>query len=112
MPKRTIGSSVPAKQGKRTRTALEQSETLIRIARRQIYKSWKQIVQGLIDQASKGGYQHAKVLLEICGITRLTVNKTQAKEITSLSDRLLQGLELYVDEQKNGKDRNHDKGNS
>ncbi len=112
VPKRTVGSSVPVKQCRRTRAVLSESDTFIRIARRQIYKSWKQVVQGLIDQAIKGGYQHTKMLLELCGVTGQSGKNVLVKKKMSLSDRLLQGLEFYVDERDKGKDRNHDKGNT
>ena len=77
------------------------SDTYIQQARSLLLASWQQIVQGLIDQAARGGYQQAKMLLELCGITKVGGSTEQGK---SLSDSLLQGLEIYVDQANAGKD--------
>jgi hypothetical protein len=107
-----MGSGVPAKRGKQAKKVPAESDTFVRIARSLILASWVQIVQGLIDQAVKGGYQHTKMLLELCGIAKPEEKKTEKQKKTSLSDRLLRGLEMCVDERDKGKDQKHDKGNT
>ena len=112
VPKRTTGNGVPARQGKQARGKSAERDTFIRIARSQILTSWEQIVKGLIDQAVQGGYQHAKMLLELCGISKIEQGKKRPAAKSSLSDQLLKGLAICVEERDTSKDRNHDKGNT
>ena len=112
VPKRTAGNSASASQGKQAKRKSAKSDTFVRIARSLILDSWVQIVQGLIDQAVQGGYQHTKMLLELCGITKAEQGKKRQTGKPSLSDQLLKGLAICVDERDTGKDRNHDKGNT
>lgn len=101
MPKRTSGRDVPAKKLLGRRNVELGSDTYIQQARSLLLASWQQIVQGLIDQAARGGYQQAKILLDLCGISKIGGNAEHGK---SLSDSLLQGLEIYVDQTDAGKD--------
>lgn len=96
MPKHTATSSVPAKKQKSIRSASLENDKYTKLARSLVLKSLAGIIQGLIDKAVKGGYQHAKLLFDLCGISRLD-RKKALQQKKSLSDALLRGLEIQMD---------------
>ncbi len=96
MPKHPAISSVPAKKRKSTRAVSLENEKYTKKARRLVLKSLAGIIQGLIDKASKGGYQHAKLLLDLSGISKAS-GKISSQHKKSLSDALLQGLDIQMD---------------
>lgn len=62
------------------------------MARALVLAAWPGIVRGLIKKAKSGGYQHAKLLLELGELTgNLQVNDQRQRQ---LCDALLEGLGL------------------
>jgi hypothetical protein len=59
--------------------------------RAMIAASWPEIVEGLIDKARGGNYQHAKLLLEFFALVR-TDDVTDREEKEQLCDALLRNL--------------------
>ncbi len=96
MPKHTATSSVPAKKRERIRSISLENEKYTKKARRLVLQSLTGIIQGLIDKATKGGYPHAKLLLDLCGISKSS-GKISSQHKKSLSDALLQGLDIQMD---------------
>ncbi|MGC9291812.1 MAG: hypothetical protein ACP5EP_03705 [Acidobacteriaceae bacterium] len=95
MLKHTTPGNVPATKRRRPKRTKNTEEGRIESARKLVLKSWAAIIQGLIGKALDGGYQHTKLLLELCGFTA-----TDAKEITGvkkqqLCDALLKDLNVY-----------------
>jgi hypothetical protein len=64
------------------------------LARTQVIAAWPQILQGLIEKAMGGGYQHTRLLLELCELAtgEPQVGKVRANE--QLCDALLNNLVL------------------
>jgi hypothetical protein len=59
--------------------------------RTMIAASWPQIVEGLIEKARGGNYQHAKLLLEFFALVQ-TDGETDREEKEQLCDALLRNL--------------------
>jgi hypothetical protein len=63
-------------------------------ARAQVLAAWPQILQGLIEKATSGGYQHTKLLLDLSNLaTREAIDPSQDAE-EQLCDVLLDNLRL------------------
>jgi hypothetical protein len=63
-------------------------------ARAQVLAAWPQILQGLIEKATSGGYQHTKLLLDLSDLaTREATDRGQDAE-EQLCDVLLDNLRL------------------
>ena len=96
MSKHTATSSVPAKKRKSIRSVSLENENYTNLARSLVLESLAGIIQGLINKAVKGGYQHAKLLFDMCGMSKLD-GKHSLQKKKSLSDALLRGLEIQMD---------------
>lgn len=62
-------------------------------ARALVLAAWPAIVQGLIEKARNGGYQHTKLLLELCGLNGADAFQMNDNKREQLCDALLEGLE-------------------
>lgn len=62
-------------------------------ARALVLGAWPAIVQGLIEKARNGGYQHTKLLLELCGLSGADAFHMNDNKREQLCDALLEGLE-------------------
>lgn len=62
------------------------------LARLLVLASWPAIVQGLIRKAVAGGYQQAKLLLDLCALTQVDASNLNDERKQHLCDALLQGL--------------------
>ena len=102
MPKKTIPSIVPAKKRKRQETLPSSEEDFTNLARSLTLQSWPQIIQVLIDKAVKGGYQHTRLLFDLCGISKMNSKRMPKEKKEQLSDALLAGLQVYM---KHAKDQ-------
>ena len=64
------------------------------LARAQVLAAWPQILQGLIEKAMSGGYQHTKLLLDLSDLaTREALDPSQQAG-EQLCDVLLNNLRL------------------
>ncbi len=66
-------------------------------ARRLVLEAWPEIVRGLIKKAASGGYQQAKLLLELCDLANADVSTVNEQRRQQLCDALLEGLGLSPD---------------
>ncbi len=64
------------------------------MARALVLAAWPGIVQGLIKKAKSGGYQHAKLLLELGALTGTDNSQLNNQRQRQLCDALLDGLGL------------------
>lgn len=104
MPKKTAPSIVPAKKRKRQEPLPASEEDFTDLARSLILQSWPQIIQVLIDKAIKGGYQHTRLLFDLCGISKINSKRMPKEKKEQLSDALLAGLQVYMQHAKNGEE--------
>ena len=68
------------------------------IARELVLAAWPGIVQGLIKKAKSGGYQHAKLLLELGELTGTDNSQLNNQRQRQLCDALLEGLGLPAEQ--------------
>jgi hypothetical protein len=59
-----------------------------------VLKAWPEIVRGLIEKAVGGGYQQAKLLLELCDFPAQASSWSKQEDKQQLCDALLEGLRL------------------
>jgi hypothetical protein len=59
-----------------------------------VLKAWPEIVRGLIDKAIGGGYQQAKLLLELCDFPTQASSSSVDEGKQQLCDALLEGWRL------------------
>jgi hypothetical protein len=64
------------------------------VARSQVLAAWPQILQGLIEKAMGGGYQHTKLLLDLCELATKESLSSNRHEGEELCDVLLNKLQL------------------
>lgn len=64
------------------------------LARQLVLAAWPEIVQGLIEKASSGGYQQAKLLFDVCNFNEPDISATSAAKRRELFDVLLESLEM------------------
>ncbi len=69
-------------------------EQYTQLARTFVLEAWPGIVQGLIQKARSGGYQQAKLLLDLCDLTKLDSSSLGEEQKRQLCDVLLEGLGL------------------
>lgn len=100
MPKKTVPSIVPAKKRKRQETLPSSGEDFTNLARSLTLQAWPQIIQVLIDKAVKGGYQHTRLLFDLCGISKMNSKRMPKEKKEQLSDALLAGLQVYMQHAK------------
>ncbi len=62
------------------------------LVRKQVLAAWPQILQGLIEKARAGGYQQAKLLLDICDLASAEPLQSSQQSKQQLCDALLDGL--------------------
>ncbi|HET9087310.1 MAG TPA: hypothetical protein VFN53_07300 [Acidobacteriaceae bacterium] len=71
------------------------------LARFLVLASWPDIVQGLITKAVAGGYQQAKLLLDLCALTQVDASHLNDERKQNLCDALLQELTFTRSEEIN-----------
>jgi hypothetical protein len=64
------------------------------LARSQVFAAWPQILEGLIEKAVGGGYQHAKLLLDLCELATKEPHHSDENPSEQLCDALLNNLRL------------------
>jgi hypothetical protein len=64
------------------------------LARSQVLAAWPQILQGLIEKAMGGGYQHTKLLLDLCELATKESHNYEELASEQLCDALLDNLRL------------------
>lgn len=64
------------------------------LVRSQVLAAWPRILEGLIEKATSGGYQQAKLLLDLCDLTREEPVQSSQVSKQQLCDALLDGLRL------------------
>jgi hypothetical protein len=64
------------------------------LARAQVLAAWPQILQGLIEKATSGGYQHTKLLLDLCDLATKEALDPSQQAGEQLCDVLLDNLRL------------------
>ena len=94
MLKRKVRSSVPAKKRRGLCTVAKTDEDYTDLARSLVLSSWPYIIQGLIDKALDGGYQQTKLLLELCGLTKVDARQITDSGKQQLCDALLNELQI------------------
>lgn len=72
----------------------ENIKNYIKLTRGLVLAAWPDIVQGLIKKAVSGGYQQAKLLLDLCDLTNVDASKLDKQDRQQLCDVLLEGLML------------------
>ena len=64
------------------------------LARSQVLAAWPQILEGLIEKAMDGGYQHTKLLLDLCELATKEPHHSDEYPSEQLCDALLNNLRL------------------
>lgn len=62
-----------------------------------VLEAWPEIIQGLIEKATGGGYQQAKLLLDVSGLARMAAKQMSDQKKKQLCDALLDGLQIPTD---------------
>ena len=62
--------------------------------RTQVFAAWPQILQGLIEKARGGAYQHTKLLLDLCEMAAKQPQRSDESPNEQLCDALLNNLQL------------------
>lgn len=62
------------------------------VARSLVLAAWAEIVGGLIKKAADGGYQQAKLLLELCGLESPDATELDNRRTEQLCDILLERM--------------------
>ncbi|HTU51665.1 MAG TPA: hypothetical protein VMF56_13810 [Acidobacteriaceae bacterium] len=63
-------------------------------ARTEVLAAWPQILRGLIEKAMGGGYQHTKLLLDLCELAAKEPQHSDESPNEQLCDALLNNLQL------------------
>lgn len=64
------------------------------LARAKVLAAWPKILQGLIEKAIGGGYQHTKLLLNLCELAAKEAHQSDESPREQLCDALLNNLQL------------------
>jgi hypothetical protein len=64
------------------------------LARSEVFAAWPQILEGLIEKAMSGGYQHTKLLLDLCELAGKEPHDSDKHPSEQLCDALLNSLQL------------------
>lgn len=64
------------------------------LTRTQVLAAWPQILDGLIEKAMGGGYQHTKLLLDLCELATKESHPSGEYRGEQLCDALLNNLRL------------------
>lgn len=67
------------------------------LARKLVLAAWPKIVRGLIEKATDGNYQQAKLLVELCELTHADANELNEHRKQQLCDVLLDELLIEPD---------------
>jgi hypothetical protein len=59
-----------------------------------VLAAWPKILQGLIEKAMGGGYQHTKLLLDLCELAAKEPQLSDESPREQLCDALLNNLQL------------------
>jgi hypothetical protein len=68
------------------------------LARAEVFAAWPQILQGLIEKARSGAYQHTKLLLDLCELPTEEPGNDHSYPGERLCDALLDNLRLLPPE--------------
>lgn len=77
-----------------SRLASETQEGYRELARAQVLAAWPKILRGLIEKATGGGYQHTKLLLDLCEMAAKQPQRSDESPNEQLCDALLNNLQL------------------
>ncbi len=77
------------------------------LARPQIIAALPGILQGLIEKAKGGGYQQAKLLLDLCDVANPAPSQINQQHTQQLCDALLEGLQFPAAQLDNSKADNN-----
>jgi hypothetical protein len=80
--------------GQNAEMILQAREEYRQLARTEVLAAWPQILKGLIEKAIGGGYQHTKLLLDLCELTSKEPNDSDKNPSEQLCDALLHSLQL------------------
>jgi hypothetical protein len=72
----------------------EAPEEYRELARSKVLAAWPKILQGLIKKAMGGGYQHTKLLLDLCELAAKVPQRSGETSSEQLCDALLNNLQL------------------
>jgi hypothetical protein len=72
----------------------EKHDEYRKYARSQVLSAWPQILEGLIEKAMGGGYQHTKLLLDLCQLATEEPSRADGRPKEQLCDALLDNLLL------------------
>jgi hypothetical protein len=64
------------------------------LTRSKVLAAWPKILQGLIEKATAGGYQHTKLLLDLCELAAKEPPQSDESPNEQLCDALLNNLRL------------------
>jgi hypothetical protein len=81
-------------QSAKTKIILRKPEGYRELARSEVLAAWPQILEGLIEKAIGGGYQHTKLLLDLCELATRDLNHPDTPPSEQLCDALLNSLQL------------------
>ncbi len=96
MSRKDARRSAPAKRRKGTAPVQKLDQNYVDQARSLVMESWPEIIQGLISKSREGGYQHAKLLIDICGMLKERSHDGETKDEQQLCDVLLKSLQIYM----------------
>ena len=108
MPKERSSRRAPMKKqvtrdSERVRVGGEHADTRLNsgtqegyreLARSKVLAAWPKILQGLIEKAMGGGYQHTKLLLDLCEMATKVPQQSEESPNEQLCDALLNNLRL------------------
>lgn len=79
-------------QNAETKVNAETRDGYRELARSQVLAAWPQILEGLIKKAMGGGYQHTKLLLDLCELVAKEPKRFDEAPSEQLCDALLNNL--------------------
>lgn len=88
------GAIRSAKKQRRSSTKTKIASRQASVALELVMDSWAEIIQGLIKKAIDGGYQQAKLLVELCALLSVDEPAPSAQSNAELCDILLNTLTL------------------
>jgi hypothetical protein len=81
-------------QNANAKSVAETQEGYRELTRSKVLAAWPKILQGLIEKATGGGYQHTKLLLDLCELATKETHRSDASPNEQLCDVLLNNLQL------------------
>ena len=91
---RSRGRALVSGQNADTESVADTQEGYRELARSKVLAAWPKILQGLIEKATGGGYQHTKLLLDLCELATKETHQSDESPNEQLCDALLNNLRL------------------